>query len=226
MPAARRVVYDGNGRVESVQAGTVASQSDGDWPGFAPQLRQDIGYDAHNRPKIATTSGGGVTSGVTQVSYDALGRVDCVAQRMDPAQWANQADPCTAQTNGASGPDRIVRTGYDALDRATSVTIAYGTTAASTETQDYGGNGQVAWVKDGENNRTDYGYDGYGRLTTTYYPLPSAGSGAANPNDYEQLTLDANGNVTQRQLRDGQLIGYSYDALGRLTSRNSPNVAY
>ena len=37
------------------------------------------------------------------------------------------------------------------------------------------------------------------------------------------LGYDTAGNVVSRRVRDGQVIGYSYDALGRLTARDIPN---
>jgi RHS repeat-associated protein len=42
--------------------------------------------------------------------------------------------------------------------------------------------------------------------------------------DYEQLTYDANSNATQRRLRDGQLINYSYDNLNRITLKDLPGT--
>src|SRR3546814_6559547 len=50
----------------------------------------------------------------------------------------------------------------------------------------------------------------------------SKGANAVNPSDYEQVTFDANGNVTNRRLRDGTNIGYGYDNLNRLISKNLP----
>jgi RHS repeat-associated protein len=47
-------------------------------------------------------------------------------------------------------------------------------------------------------------------------------SGTGNSSDYEQLSYDANGNVTSRRLRDTHSIGYTYDALNRLTVKSVP----
>ncbi len=50
-------------------------------------------------------------------------------------------------------------------------------------------------------------------------PLPTAGSGASNPSDYEGFTYDANGNLTLQRLRSGQTVAMTYDALSRMTSK-------
>ena len=71
-------------------------------------------------------------------------------------------------------------------------------------------------------NRTTYEYDGHDRLVKTRFPVTAVGANASSTTDYEQLTLDANGNVTSRRLRDGQSIGYTIDALNRVTLKDLP----
>ena len=39
------------------------------------------------------------------------------------------------------------------------------------------------------------------------------------------LSYDASGNVTSRRLRDGNSIGFTYDALNRLTAKDLPGHA-
>ena len=56
----------------------------------------------------------------------------------------------------------------------------------------------------------------------TRFPLPTLGANSSSTTDYEQLTLDPNGNVTARRLRDATSIGYTYDALNRLTAKDLP----
>ncbi|NCP12519.1 MAG: RHS repeat protein, partial [Sphingomonadales bacterium] len=73
-------------------------------------------------------------------------------------------------------------------------------------------------------NRTSYGYDGHDRLAKTFYPVAAKGANASSTTDYEQLTYNALGNVTQRRLRDGQVIGYGYDDLGRLVAKDLPGA--
>ncbi len=57
--------------------------------------------------------------------------------------------------------------------------------------------------------------------------MATKGAGQASGGDYEQLGYDAGGNVTSRRLRDGQVLGYAYDNLGRRVYDDNPgsNVA-
>ena len=85
-------------------------------------------------------------------------------------------------------------------------------------------NGKLATVTDGENNRTTFEYDGHDRLLKTRYPVSTLGALTSSTTDYEQLTYDANDNVTQHRKRDGQLVGFTYDFLNRQASKDTPNV--
>lgn len=215
---AQRLTYNLDGQVTNTEIGNVNSQSDADWAAMTVAQNVAVTYDANARPVKQQLQAGGTTYALSQTSYDALGRVDCQATRMDPAQWASQSVVCTPQTTGPNGPDRITKTSYDAASEVTQVQTAVGTADASNEvTNTYNANGTAATVKDGENNLTTYEYDGFDRLVKTRYPSTTQGSGTSSATDYEQLTLDANGNVTQRRLRDGQLVGFSYDNLNRQT---------
>lgn len=111
-------------------------------------------------------------------------------------------------------------------NRRTEVTTAYGTAEASTEISVLTPNGQQAWVRDAELNRTSYIYDGHDWLSQTRYPVATKGADASSTTDYEALTYDAASNVLTRRLRDNQSIGYSYDFLNRPVSLDGPNVAY
>jgi hypothetical protein len=66
-----------------------------------------VAYDANARVKTQVLANGATQYALTQVSYDALGRTDCVAQRMNPAVYASlPASACTLGTAGSFGPDR------------------------------------------------------------------------------------------------------------------------
>jgi RHS repeat-associated protein len=59
--------------------------------------------------------------------------------------------------------------------------------------------------------------------------VAALGANASSTTDYEGLSYDANGNITQRRLRDGQLISYSFDNLNQMILKDAPNgwdVAY
>ena len=218
---AQRFTYNNAGQVTLAEAGTTAGQTDPAWAGFTSAQQTAATYDANGRPVKQELKSGGTTYALAQTKYDALGRVSCTAQRMDPSVWASQTDACVPQTTGSYGPDRIVKTNYDAASEVTSVQTAYGTAIQATEvTSTFNGNGTLATVKDGENNLTTYEYDGHDRLTKTRYPSTTQGAGTSSTTDYEQPTYDANGNVTSLRQRDGQTVGFTYDNLNRMTLKD------
>jgi RHS repeat-associated protein len=102
------------------------------------------------------------------------------------------------------------------------VSTALDHVTARLSTLTYTANGLVQALTDGEDNRTSYVYDGFDRLSQTQYPSPAKGSGTSNPADFEQLTYDADSDVTQRRVRSGAVIGYSYDNLDRMTHKGGP----
>jgi YD repeat-containing protein len=178
-------------------------------------------------------SAGGTNYALTQTSYDALGRVDCSAVRMNIAVYGSlPASACSLSTQGSDGPDRISQLVYDPAGQLTQLKVGVGTTDAATErTLTYTNNGLVSTLLDAETNLTTYVYDGFDRLKQTQYPNPTKGSGTSNPADYEQLlNYDANSNVGQRRLRDGSVIAFTYDNLDRVTLKDlpgtEPNVSY
>ena len=64
----------------------------------------------------------------------ALGRSECVAQRMNPSEFAISSLPssaCTLDTEGSFGPDRITRTTYDDAGQVTQVQTGYGVTGGA-----------------------------------------------------------------------------------------------
>jgi RHS repeat-associated protein len=231
---ATRTTYDGHGLVTRVEQGTVNSYSDTDWSGFSSLQQVDTGYDSNLRPVTQSVASGGTTYALTQTSYDGLGRVQCVAQRMYPTYFGSlPSDACTLGTSGSYGPDRIAKTSYDAAGHVNLVQSAYGVTGVQSDdvATTYTNNGLVSTVTDAESNKTTYGYDGFDRPVATFYPDTTKGAGTSNMSSgYELLTLDANGNATSRRLRDGNSIGYTYDALNRVTAKDlpgtEPDVAY
>ena len=225
LPArATRTTYNPDGTVQSVEAGTDATPVATDFGGFSSAQQNVMSYDAYHRLVKTSLTASGQTYAISQQSYDALSRVDCAVQRMDPTQWTTQSDACVPQTTGASGPDRISRNYYDAANRLVRVTSAYGTADAADDASiTFTVAGNRATATDGANNTTTYEYDGFDRLTKIRYPVAATGAGTSSTTDYEQATLDAAGNVTVRRLRDGRVIGYGYDFLGRLTLQDLPS---
>lgn len=220
IPTARRATYNADGQITLAEAGTVANQSDTAWSNFSSQKQVATTYDANARPIRTQVTSAGTTYALAQQNYDTMGRPKCAAVRMDPSQWSGQSDACVAQTTGPHGSDRITQAAYDAVGRVSTITEGVGTSASSvTQSSTYSPNGQVASVKDGENNLTSNIYDGFDRLSQTIYPSPTKGAGISNASDYEQLTYDAVSNVTSVRLRDGSSTSLTYDNLGRLITR-------
>src|SRR5205823_1836569 len=102
------------------EIGTVNSQSDADWAAFSPAQAVDITYDANARATQQKLSSGGTAYALNQTSYDALGRVDCTAVRMNTAVYGSlPSSACTLGTQGSFGPDRIGQMVYDAAGEVT-----------------------------------------------------------------------------------------------------------
>ncbi|MFC4726553.1 hypothetical protein ACFPB0_14775, partial [Glycocaulis abyssi] len=187
--------------------------------------RQETEYDALYRPVIARLKSGSTTLALQQVSYDADGRLQCSALRMNPAQFASPpSDACVPGTPGAHGPDRITHRTYTAANQISIVRNGYGTSEAGIDARyNYRANGHVAYVRDGANNRTTYVRDGHDRLSQIRYPVETVGANASNSADREQFTYDAAGRLVTHRRRSGHNITYTYDNLNRITARNTPS---
>jgi RHS repeat-associated protein len=229
--AAQRITYNLDNRVTNTEVGSAAAQTTLALSAMTVLQNVATTYDGNARPVKTELKSGPTTYAVTQTNYDSLGRPMCVAQRMDSAQWATQADACVPQTTGALGADRISRTTYNSVGQVLQVQTAYGTGVQANEvTYTYadsatnpGSTGTLLTAKDGQANLTTYEYDGHGRAQRTLYPAPTLGANTSSTTDYEEVTYDASSNVTSRRLRDGQTIGYTYDNLNRLTTKTLPS---
>ena len=229
-PATRRT-YDSLGRVIREETGELsawqaASVLPSAWTGFTVYLTAETSYDAWGRPTLSYTKSGSTRVTLTQTGYDAFGRVQCVATRMNPATFTSPpSSACTLAATGAQGPDRITRTDYDDFGRVTTVKRALGTALEQT----YQGYAYTAFhgvdtVTDANGNRTKYEYDTFRRPYRTYFPSKTS-VGSWNTGDYEQYGYDAGSNRTSLRKRDGQTITYGYDALNRMSVKDVPNGA-
>ncbi len=222
-PTAQKMTY-GNDGLTLKEVGVVDDAGDTAWASFSSQEQVAFTYDANARPVKSELKSGGTTYAVSQTSYDAVGRTDCSAQRMNSATYGSlPSSACSLGTTGSHGPDRIVKNTYDAAGRVAKVQKAYGTAQQADEvTAGFHPNGNISYVVDAENNRTAYTYDGHDRLSATEFPSTTKGANSVNTLDNELLTYDANSNVTVRKLRDGTSIGFGYDNLNRLVSKDLP----
>ncbi len=234
---AARTTYDIRGNVTEVETGELASwQSEtiapSAWAGFTIHRTVHSTYDNMDRKlKTWVVGSDNVTVTMTQMSYDALGRVTCTAQRMNPAQFNSlPASACTHDTEGPDGKDRITKTVYEASGRVAQIRKAVGTPLEQAEvTYKYTGNGKHQFVIDANGNKAQMIYDGHDRQTHWYFPSKAQPSnyndatqataystaGAINTADREAYIYDKNGNRIWHYKRDNRRIRNNYDALNR-----------
>lgn len=220
---AQRTNYNADGQVESVEQGTVTSQSDAAWNAFNPLQEVETVYDDIGRPIRSLLGAGGTVYGAYQITYDADWRVDCTALRMNPATFGSlPSSACTAATTGPFGPDLITKNAYDAADQLTGTITAFGLSEAITEGVTYTQNGLPQTLTDGEGNVSTFEYDGFDRTSRLRYP--NATGGGSSTTDYEEYTYDPASNATSYRNRSGQTFGAAYDALNRATSFGAPTL--
>ncbi len=258
--------YDNDGHVTEVDTGiagpgtsnTVYSGVDGaarynpaynDWVAITAtptpstvQERDTNEFDSYGRPVVARHFVGtsSVAKDVTQRSYDNMQRLDCVAVRLNSADYGNLANipACNLGTTGADGShDRITRYGYDATtgDLLTT-TVAYGVSGIQSVdvTNGYNSNGTLQYVEDAKGNRTSYTYDNFNRAVKTCYPNPATAH-ASSTTDCRQTVYNSGtfsiSNATNSYtavyarpsgiiLRDNKSYSLGYDGLSRTTSRS------
>jgi RHS repeat-associated protein len=208
--AASRTNYDALGRVTSTDGGTAFSGTNV----TAWLTREARTYTPSGQ--VATVTNG--ENNTTANAYDALDRL---LQVTDPV-------------------GRITRNEYDAVGQLLRVIRAYGTSLSQDYARyTYTRNGQRASVRDANNNRSAYVYDGFDRLCRFYFPVATLGANQANTGgiaenaltcssagtnpDYEGYGYDANGNRTSLRLRSGETIAFTYDVLNRETVKDIPD---
>ncbi|MBX9684941.1 MAG: hypothetical protein K2X41_14255 [Hyphomicrobium sp.] len=216
---AQRLTYNGDGQVTVAAQGTVTAQTDPAWANFATLEQVNTTYDAQGRPATSALVAQSATQAVMQYAYDDASRLLCQTVRMNPAVFGSlPSSACTLGTQGANGPDRITRLTYDFNSQVTQVTTGYGTASPINEvTTAYDTSSGLPWaVTDGQGNRTGYEYDGFARLSRTYYPRPDLPN-TSSTTDYEQYSYNAASAVTQVRRRDDQTLCFALDNLLRVT---------
>ncbi len=166
--------------------------------------------------QVATVANG--AGNVTTNAYEALDRVLTVT---DPV-------------------GRITRNEYDLAGQLTRVIRADGTPLQQDYARyTYSLNGQRLSVRDANDNRSAYVYDGFDRLCRLYFPVQTLGANAANTGgiaesaltcsgagsspDYEGYSYDANSNRTSLRLRSAQSIAFTFDNLNRENFKDIPS---
>ncbi|HZF27542.1 MAG TPA: RHS repeat-associated core domain-containing protein [Gammaproteobacteria bacterium] len=223
-----RLAYNLDDSVTSTERGTVESLSDADWTAMTVLEALNVGYDAAGRQASQSLTVGGSVLALRQFSYNAAGRPECTAQRMNPTTFSSLPSACTLATTGSFGPDRITRTSYDAAGRSWLVQEGFPTSVLrEVEKTTYTSNGNPLTNTDARGNVTTFEYDGHDRPYKMRYP---SSSGQSSTTDYEEFSYDASGHTLQKRLRDGQIVSFTYDNIGRLWTKDLPgselDVAY
>jgi RHS repeat-associated protein len=240
---AERYSYNADGQLVSVENGILSAwQSEtvapSAWANFTIRRTTTYGYDiAGNQTEERVVTGTSVRR-VVQMSSDADDRLLCSTMRMNfSAIPTAGSDACALGTQGSFGPDRITKTIYDTANQTLQVRRGFGTALEQANvTYSYTDNGKKLDIIDANGNRAKYSYDGFDRQTRWHFPsttrpsafnpatpataLATAGSFSAT--DYEEYGYDANGNRTSLRKRDAQIIGFSYDAVNRMSVKNIP----
>lgn len=233
--AAVRNSYDTSGNLIKVETGELSAwQSDTilpvNWTGFTVLTTVESTYDAVGRKLSDTAKGSNLVAiSLTQYSYTAAGDLECTAVRMNPAAFASApSSACVLGTAGSNGNDRITRNVYTvgAPGQLVKIQRAYGTALQQDyATYTYNGNWKRTSITDARGMKATMTYDGFDRQTK--WNLPDlVYAQTASTTDYEEYGYNANGQRTSIRKRDGSVIAYSYDALGRMTVKDvdSTNV--
>jgi YD repeat-containing protein len=234
-PRAVTTRYQADGQPDLVTEGTANS----DGSGFTGVRAVHIGYDVYGRKitsRLNDASNGAATaaSSLTQMGYDALGRVECVAVRMTPSTYGSLPGACAqVSAPGADGPDRIGKTLYNNVGHTDTLKQGVGTLLEQNEAvYTYTVNGQISSVIDAKGNVTAYSYDGYDRPVRTCYDSTIATCTAGSPGDYVELGYGTSGAATgkliSRKLRGNSSAGaiaFSYDLSGRGVGVDYPGLA-
>ncbi|HYG46791.1 MAG TPA: RHS repeat-associated core domain-containing protein [Allosphingosinicella sp.] len=232
---ATRITYNGDNQPTQVETGSAADRSDAALAGMIVDRKVVTTYDAAGRKASESLVGGSATQSAAQYGYDAVGRPECTAVRMNPAAFGSlPASACSLGTQGSYGPDRITRNVYDSAGQLKAIQRAYGVTTANgfpaNLQQNYAGyeywpNGKRSAVIDANGNRSELRYDGHDRQTCWIFPSKAtAGAlgGDCSTGDFESYGYDAHGNRTSLRKRDGSTILYTYDALNRVVLKDAP----
>lgn len=237
---AKRVVYGPDGQVESEASGSVTEATWSALQAMAPDQTSITAFDTtYGLPKFQYEYGAGSTRlAVTQTSYDAKLRPQCVTRRMAPDLFYSlPSSACTLGAPETFGYDRITKYSYDQADQLLQVRKAVGTSMEQAYvTYSYTDAGKREYVVDANGNRAKLEYDGFNRLKKWRFPekvsrttfdssTPQTSlstAGEVSTTDYEQYGYDDNGNRKTFRRRDGQVLSYRYDALNRMTQKIVP----
>lgn len=241
---AQRTFYDANGLVTRIEDGLLAawqpnSVAPRNWAGFTVTSTRRFAYDTLGQLIDERVVGSdNVVAQVVSRNYTRTGQPGCEAIRMNPAQFYRlPSNACVSWVSSVHGQDRITKTLYDNRDRVMQIRKGVGTGVEVADvTYTHTLNGNIQYLIDANGNRAELTYDGHDRQkrwifpsatrATSYNPATQAtavsSSPAPNAGNYEEYGYDSNGNRTSLRRRDGAVLGFTYDALNRVTVKTVP----
>ncbi|WP_430445273.1 RHS repeat domain-containing protein [Sphingorhabdus contaminans] len=232
--AAVRNTYDASGNLIKIETGELSAwQSEAvlpaSWTGFTILTTKESTFDAVGRKLTDRVKGSDlVVTSLTQYSYTPAGDLECTAVRMNPALFASPPpSACTLGTAGSNGNDRITRNVYSpgAPGRVDKIQLAVGTALQQDyATYTFNGNWKPVSMTDARGMKASMTYDGHDRQTRWNFP-DKVYAQTASTTDYEEYGYNANGERTSLRKRDGSMLTYQYDALGRNTVKIVPERA-
>ena len=163
--------------------------------------------DVLNRPMAATDSSGVIVTN----AYDVASR----PLRTIGAGWTNgygYSANFSGATSVTNAIGKVVRYAFDAAQRKTNeIQVGMWTNKFT-----YNGAGDLRYLDDGQNNRTEWKYDLYGRVIEKWYQGQSTADLVYGYNSLGRLTSRFNRTATGAGM-GGYTTSYSYDSNGNLT---------
>ena len=214
-----RYHYDSGSRITRIDEGTTYGTSASSLEGLSIRGYNTTAYSSSTGlPYLERRYDSGALTQQVQKNYTNMLRVKCEVQRLNPAVFSSvtSTSACSKGSLGPDGNDRVSQYEYHSDGQVKSLTQAVATAVEREAYRvDFDSYGLPSYHYDGKGNKTTYEYDGFGRLIETCYPYASSGV-STNSSDCEIINFSDIGEIESKQLRDGQIIYYDYDLLGRV----------
>ena len=186
-PATRFAYRNADDKVLQADAGSIPSATS---TVLTMLHRTNHGYDSQRNPIFEWVTSSGTTHTFIQRTFQASGRLECEARRMNPATFgALPSSACTLAAQGTFGPDRITRNVWDAAGQLLQVQRAYATPLQQNyATYTYSLNGQRTSVTDANGNRAELRYDGHDRLARWVFTSRTTPNARARSSGWSAFT--------------------------------------
>lgn len=217
-----RNTYNAQGLLSKVETGQLyywenENTKPENWYALSVDVIKQYTYDSKGRLiGEATKNALGETITFSQLSYGQKGRLECVAQRLNPAKFDSYTTAaCAATSNLLHGADRITKYTYDTFDQVLKTYKAFDTDLEQIyQSNEYytsvGQPGLLKSVADARGHKTYFHYDSNARMNKRVYPNSK----------FNAYTYDRNNNLVNEIKRNGAEIIYRYDDNNRLYLKN------